>query len=337
MKTVYLHLGMPKTGTTFLQTRYFPHLEGVSYQNKEIVELLNRVIYSNPVMLDLNSIRHEADGLLNRVNKDRLLISQERLFGDMLRNYQDNVYLTGCLKVIFPRAKLIIVVRRQDDLVESIYKQSLQSYCYQKLNSFLNYRHKTFADALDQHGLPNIDVKQINLYSYVRNYVQHFGKDNVTVLPYELLRRDQSAFLNRLAAAINVAPFQPAVHHEENRSYSWLSCRIALGLNRFVRVEGDGSRVLQFIPNKPLSRLLRKEPAEGGLDKILRAINRRLTLRHVLQNGVDRVVYVRRNLISQKKRERIMEFHRESNARLDREFNLDLKLYGYYSEALLTR
>ncbi len=330
MKTVYLHLGMPKTGTTFLQTRCFPHLEGVSYQDKDIVELLNRVIYSNPVMLDLNRVRDEADGLLNRVNKDRLLISQERLFGDMLRNYQDNVYLTGCLKVIFPNAKLIVVIRRQDDLVEAIYKQSLQSYCYQRLNSFLNYRHKTFADALDQHGLPNIDVKQINLYGYVRNYVDHFGRDNVTVLPYELLRRDQPAFLNRLAAAINVEPFHPALNYEENRSYSWLSCRIALLLNRFVRVEGDGSRVLQFIPNKPLSRLLRKKPAEGGLDKILRAINRRLTLRHVLQNGVDRVVYVRRNLISKKKRERIMEFHRESNARLDREFNLDLKLYGYY-------
>jgi hypothetical protein len=330
MKTVYLHLGMPKTGTTFLQNRFFPHLKGVGYQDKDIGELVNRVIYSNPILIDLNSIREEANVLVSRINEDRVLISHERLFGDMLRNYQDNVYLTGCLKVIFPKAKLIVVIRRQDDLVESIYKQSLQSFSYQRLNSFLNYRNKTFSDALDQHGLPNIDVKQIDLYSYVKNYVEHFGSDNVTVLPYELLRRDQPAFLKQLAGAINVEPFYPALNHEENRSYSWLSSRIALVLNRFVRVEGDGSRVLQFILNKPLSRLLSNKPSQGRPDKILRAINRRLTLTHVLQNGVDRVVYVRRNLISRKKRERIMEFHRETNATLDREFNLNLKLYGYY-------
>src|SRR5205085_7220105 len=156
----------------------------------------------------------------------------------------------------------------------------------------------------------------------------HFGRDNVAVLPYELLRHDQHAFLEKLAAAVDVEPYYPAQNYQENRSYSWLACRIALLLNRFVRVEGDGARLLQFIPNKPFSSFLNKRPAEHRIYQALRGINRRLTLRHVLQNGLDRFIYIRRNLISKQKRAAIMALHKESNARLDEEFNLNLIFFG---------
>jgi len=330
MKRVYLHLGMPKTGTTFLQARYFPHLKGIRYGDKEIVELLDGVIHTNPLFLDLKRARRQARDALEKIAEESLLISHERLFGNMLKNYHDHAYLAGCLKAIFPGARLIVVVRRQDDLAESIYRQSLQSYYHQSVGSFLNYRGQTFKGSCDQLGLPNLDVRQLDLHRYVRNYVELFGRDHVAVLPYELLRHDRRAFLERLAAALHVAPFYPADGHQDNRSYSWLSCKIALLLNRFVRVEGDGSRILQFIPSKPFSSFLDGKPPERRVYQILRAINSRLTLRHVLQNGLDRVVYVRRNLISPQKREAIMAFHRESNARLDGEFNLNLKLFGYY-------
>jgi Sulfotransferase family len=327
---IYLHVGMPKTATTFLQARCFPYFKGLKYQNNDIRDLVDRIIYTNPIFLDLKRTRQEFDALLRNVDEETLLISQERLFGNMLRNYHDNVYLASCLKAVFPNAKLIIVIRRQDELVESIYKQSLQSWHHQRINSFLNYRHGSFADSDDQLGLPSLDVKQMDLYRYVQNYVEHFGRENVFVLPYELLRHDQRAFLERLAAILKVEPIYPPGNNHENRGYSWLSCRIALLLNRFVRVEGDGSRLLQFIPNKPFLSYLNRRAAEKKIYKTLGGISRRLTLRYFLQNGLDRVVYIRRNLISKHKRESIMAFHRESNARLDQEFNLNLKRFGYH-------
>lgn len=330
MKNIYLHLGMPKTGTTFLQARCFPYLDRIRYRDKEIMDLLDRVIYTNPTFLDLKRTKDEADRILEKTGDESLLISHERLFGNMLINYHDNLYITRCLKMLFPEAKVIIVIRRQDDLVESIYKQSLQSYYHQRTNSFLNYRNNRFEDSCDLPGWPNIDIKQLNLRRYVQNYVEHFGRDNVAILPYELLTHDQRAFLEKLAAAINVEPFYPANNYQENRSYSWLSCRIALALNRFVRVEGDGSRLLRFIPNKPFSSFLKNKPSETGFYKMLSAINRRLTLRHFLQNGVDRIIYIKGNLISAKKRELILSFHTESNRTLDEEFDLDLKRFGYY-------
>lgn len=327
---IYLHVGMPKTATTFLQVRCFPYLKGLRYQNKDIRDLVDRIIYTNPIFLDRKKIKQELDGLLRSMGDENLLISQERLFGNMLRNYHDNVYLAGCLKAVFPNAKLIVVIRRQDELAESIYKQALQGYYYQTLNSFLNYKNGVFADSGDPLGLPSLDVKQLDLHRYVWNYVEHFGRENVCVLPYELLRDDRRAFLNQLGAALEVDPVYPAHNYHENRSYSWLACRTALLLNRFVRIEGDGSRLLQFIPNKPFLSYLNRRAAEKKVYKMLRDISRRLTLRYFLQDGLDRVIYIRRNLISKHKRASIMAFHRESNAKLDQEFNLNLKRFGYY-------
>ena len=330
MKNIYLHLGMPKTGTTFLQAWCFPNLKGIRYHDHQINGLLDRIIYTNPIFLDLKRTKQETERALEGFREDRLLISNERLFGNMLTNYHDHLYLTRCLRQLFPGAKVVLVIRRQDELLESIYRQSLQSYYHQGINSFLNYRNNTFEDASDQLGLPNLDVKQINLHKYVENYVEHFGRERVAVLPYELLRHDQRAFLDKLFAFIEVEPYYPEEDHQENRSYSWLSCRIALLLNRFAWVQGDGSRLLQFIPNKPFSSFLKRKASPSRFSSILRGIDRRLTLRHFLQNGLDRMIYVERSIISSKKRKLILAFHGESNRALDEEFDLNLKRFGYY-------
>ena len=320
---------MPKTGTTFLQTRCFPFLTGIRYRDSGITELLDQTAYTNPAFLDLDLLKREADRIRN-LSKENLLISHERLFGNMLANFWDHAHITRCLKRLFPDGRIIIVIRRQDELVESIYKQSLQSGYHQRIGSFLNYRRKTFQDAGDHLGQPNLDVKQLNLDRYVQSYAAHFGRENMLVLPYEMLRLDQDAFLNELFAFINVEPFYPIRNGRENRSYSWLSSHVAFLLNRFVRFEGDGSRFLQFIPNKPFSGFLDSTPSERPFDRTVRALNRRLSLRHVLQNGLDKIVYINRSLISPKKRDMIMAIHRESNRKLDQEFGLGLDRFGYY-------
>jgi len=329
MHRIYLHLGMPKTGTTFLQTRCFPFLTGIRYRDAGLTDLLDRIAYTNPAFLDLDPIKQEAERIMDG-SAGGWLISHERLFGNMLANFWDHTHITRCLKHLFPDARIIIVIRRQDELVESIYKQSLQSGYHQRIDSFLNYRRKTFQNAGDHLGQPNIDIKQLDLNRYVQSYASHFGRENMLVLPYELLRLDQQAFLNKLFAFINVEPFYPPRNGRENRSYSWLSSHVAFFLNRFSRFEGDGSRFLQFIPNKPLSGFLDSTPSERPFDKTVRAWNRWLSLRHVLQNGLDRMVYIHRSLISQKKRAMILAIHRESNRNLDQEFRLGLDRFGYY-------
>src|SRR6185369_17314986 len=74
MRRVYLHLGMPKTGTTFLQTSCFPFLSGLRYNDSELIRLLDKIAYTNPAFLELDSLKLEATRIVNS-SGDKLLIS----------------------------------------------------------------------------------------------------------------------------------------------------------------------------------------------------------------------------------------------------------------------
>lgn len=339
MKRIYIHVGMPKTGTTFLQERFFPNLKGLCYVHttnyspiaqRGFMGLLRRIVYTNPAFYDLQSAKEEARELLQAVDEELVLISWERLFGNMFANYFDNFYITNILKALFPTARIIMIIRRQDELLDSIYRQTLHSYHHQTVNSFLNYANESFGDANPRVPHSNLDVKQFDYRRYIRNYGELFGRDNIEVLPYELLKTDQGAFLDKLCAFMQVEPFYPAENNYVHESYSLLASYIALLLNRFVRIRGDGSRLLQLIPDEPFSSYLAKRNSESRFYKLLEKVNRRLSLRYFLREGVDRVVYVKGKLISDEKRRLIINLHKESNRLLDEELKLGLDRFGYY-------
>lgn len=339
MKNIYIHIGIQKTGTTFLQELCFPHLKEIHYVHKKnyttpppdgFVGRLSRIANTNPLFLDLEKEKVELDRLMQAVNEETVLISYERLFGNMSFNFYDNFYTTGSLKYLFPTAKIIVVVRRQDDLLESLYKQCLRVYFCPTINNFLNYVNKRFEDPSYFPSYPSINARQLNLHKYTQNYADMFGRGNVLVLPYEMMKADQQEFLNRLFDFMHVEPFYPEENFNVHRSYSLLSCYIAFLLNRFVRVNGRESRLLRFIPNKPFSSYLSNQTSDGVFCRILNWVNRRLSLNYALEHVIDRIFYVKGNLINNRKRRLIMELHKESNRLLDEEFNLGLRKYGYY-------
>lgn len=339
MKNIYIHIGIQKTGTTFLQEFCFPYLKGLHYAHKKnysipppdsIVGRLSRIANTNPLFLDLKKEKEEVDLLLQSINEETVLISYERLFGNLSFNFYDNFTTTSSLKHLFPTAKIIMIIRRQDDLLESLYKQCLRSYFCPTVNSFLNYVNKRFEDPAYFFTYPSINAKQLNLHKYACNYAQVFGRDNVILLPYEMMKADQQSFLNRLFDFMHIEPFYPKKNRNAHRSYSLLSCYIAFLLNRFVRVKGRESKMFRFIPNEPFSSYLRNQSSVNFFCRALDKINRRLSLNYILEHIVDRIFYMKGNLISNRKKELIMELHKESNRKLDEEFDLGLKQYGYY-------
>lgn len=339
MKNIYIHIGIQKTGTTFLQELCFPYLKGLHYVHKKnystpppdgIVGRLSRIANTNPLFLDLKKEKNELDCLLQSVKEETVLISYERLFGNTAFNFYDNFYTTSSLKHLFPTAKIILVIRRQDDLLESLYKQCLRAYFCPTASDFLNYVDGRFEDPSYYSTYPSINARQLDFYKYARNYAEVFGRDNMTVLPYEMLKTDQKEFLNRLFDFMRVEPFYPKENRDVHRSYSLLSCYIAFLLNRFVMVKGRESRLLRFIPNEPFSSYLSSRSSSNIFCRLLSNINRRLSLNYALEHGLDRVFYVKGHLLSSRMRRLVMELHKESNRILDEEFNLGLKQHGYY-------
>lgn len=312
MKEVYLHVGLPKTGTTFLQERCFPRLKGVHLVRKEykawpppIIELLWRVAEGFPLFVDMDERRAEVDRFLRGIGEDKVLISYERLTGDTMWSFRDHASATESLRELFPAARIIFTIRRQDDILEGFYRQHLRNFYYPTIDGYLNYRDGRFGDMFrPTPAFPSISVWRLDYYTYARNYAALFGRPNVKILPYEMMRAEPRRFHGQIAEFLGVEPYEPPAGGAVNRSYSLLSCHLAQRLNRFARVPWREQRPWQVIPPKPLQ--------------------------YALENIVDRVHYKKGNFISAEKRRRIMEIHHDSNRRLAAEHDLDLQRYGYY-------
>jgi hypothetical protein len=105
---LYLHLGIPKAASTYLQLKVFPHLRGVHYYRKkhfrQFPEILNKAGEKEPPFLFSTEMFRE-------------LASRARDIGQT-----------------FPDAKVILVFRRQDRWLRSRYKYYLWK------NGTLNFR-----------------------------------------------------------------------------------------------------------------------------------------------------------------------------------------------------
>ena len=160
---LFLHLGIPKAASTYLQTRIFPNLEGIRYYRKKYFKQFPDIVNQTP----------PDDG--------PLLFSSEMY--DKLATRAEKIGQS------YPDAKVILVFRRQDRWIRSKYKYYLWK------NGNLAFRE--FLDMYEDQGL----WKQDDLYfrPKVEAVEKHF-RQKPLVLLMEDLYDPNGTFLQRLEA-----------------------------------------------------------------------------------------------------------------------------------------
>lgn len=221
----YIHIGAPRTGSSFLRRNIFPGIQNVEFTNKQITR--------TPLTDFISCISHFGDGdeLSSSISleppikyhKSKVLISEEHLIWSvyhMMGNVGSRALL---LKKIFPEAKILITIRRQPEYFISIFRYS------QELDNTGKVRQmKTIYNMLNlgpvisdisiskKYGIPcgirftkyiktyPIDKLYFNRYwrhfitadlSWYRLYTIYsdlFGKENVIIIPQEIWLTDPS-------------------------------------------------------------------------------------------------------------------------------------------------
>lgn len=196
---VYIHAGLGRAGSTFLQYRVFPKFKGLYYIQRTRFRKAGRIIAKG---------RH-----------DKYFISAEldiRLIEDYLKKY--------CIE--YSHAKPIFVIRRHDGWIASQYRRLLKSG-----------NHWEFTEFFDLENDKGYWKKDSLLYYPVIELLEKYFEHKPRILLYDDLRKDPEAFVQSIAdyanagidlEKINFSPKHASYKEKQLRTVYTLSGHINL-------------------------------------------------------------------------------------------------------------
>jgi len=162
-KEIYFHVGLAKTGSTFLQKNFFPYLKNIKY--------INTHDYVNCI------------DIINKTKYKSYLISREfdKQFEDEISKFIS----------YFPDTKIIIVFRRHDQWIASQYKRAVKNGWHWDFKNYYNINNK---------GIwKNTDLTYMNKLKIIKKY----SKSKPLVLKFEELKKNPFNYLDKISNYTN--------------------------------------------------------------------------------------------------------------------------------------
>lgn len=303
----FLHIGYPKTGTTWLQQSilsYHPDIQHLSERPWGDREWIREITYIHEFDFDIERFRSRYDRVATD-NKKATVISFEQFVGDPYAGGQNAKTNADRLKAIFPDATILITIRHQISAIESLYKSYIQEGGAGSLERFLEARYP-----------PNRLYVSKDYFKYDRvvgYYQELFGEDAVVVLVFEELKKAKEQFLAKFFAPMGVdLPAHDVINSasDANRSLSSISLLIARFANRFL-----------YSPFNTTPVIPRSKYTKTG--KLRRLLQRRLDPL-ILHRISPRMKYIQPALQNE-----LIEYYRESNHKLLKLVDIPLSDYDY--------
>lgn len=193
-KTVFIHIGLPKTASTLLQEIVFPELDEVTYVSRPYTQenhAFNKLQYADDSLYTAEELDEELNAIFNLEPSKKVLISDELFSGAPFYNFLNRSLIAKRLAAIVPSAQIILFLRGQKDIIRSLYNQYVKiGWFSEGLNgSFISSPGKGFelSDFVKGRRHWNIHNRFINHRSFMNQY--HF-------LFYELVNLYDENFSN---------------------------------------------------------------------------------------------------------------------------------------------
>ncbi len=296
MKKTIIHIGYPKTATTWLISHFYPKVNNAT------------VIYYDDILFDIT----EGKKYFN-INSDKLQNSKElqiiatHIFTGLVngnwKNGEYRPFFLKHLKNLFPDATIIVFIRNQLDFIPSLYSSYLKRGCTFKIDKLFN------SDIVTNGSTINFEF--LNYYKLIQLYQEQFGKSNVHVFVYEEFLENNRFFLQiyikRFGFDIDINDLSFAKSNEKLRS----------GLASFVR----HTNMLISQGPQPKNNII-------NLPWIYTLINSRIDKLNKYPVWGKKIN--RDKLLGEKLTSEISEYYKESNKQLIDNFGVKLiQKYGY--------
>ncbi|MDD2549137.1 MAG: hypothetical protein PHD00_03475 [Bacteroidales bacterium] len=184
-----IHLGYPKTGTTWLQDMFFKHVSNFQYVKKNVCNDI--FVKPNAFSFD-KQLAIEEISLLTQ-NKD-IILSSELFAGTTNRGWLRGFWskeIARRLHSVLPKAEIVIFIRRQEDLIASAYMQYIKNGGNFSINRYLES---------SAYNLFSFD--HLNFYKLVQFYETLYGKESLQIFLFEDFKNDSINFMKDFSARL---------------------------------------------------------------------------------------------------------------------------------------
>jgi len=260
------HVGYHKTATTWLQNTVFQP-EHRFAQVLDHPEIFKTIVNPHGLHFEAGLVRAlMAERITAAPDSSVSVVSLESLSGSPFSGGRESDDFARRLAEISPDAKILITIREQCRIIASVYMQYLSRGGTEPAEQFFSGNK---VEAF--HGF---DPRNFEYDRLVALYQSLFGAENVLVLPFETIARDQAAALGVLGKFIQ----NPSLEKWENRppravSYPEIAVPVLRRINHFRASPLNRAPFLNFGRVGEFAYRV----AGGGVRRIFRAKNRPVT------------------------------------------------------------
>ncbi|MFY0598038.1 MAG: hypothetical protein JXR03_00105 [Cyclobacteriaceae bacterium] len=286
-----VHVGFPKTATTFLQKEVFPYFQDVNFVGyRRCEKVFFDMIFLDDLDYNEADIRTKFDLL---ANADCNLFSFESLAGaPFIYKGLGRSGIPNRLKSLGVD-KVIITIRDQVEMFDSLYRQYVIQGGVMRFKDFINVDRKW-----------NIYVRAFNpdylkYDGLIDKYLEVFGGKNVLILRQEDLKVDEKGFIERIEEVIGKKSNEGAIEkskNKANRSLSNLAISILRIVNHFI-----------FTSQKP-NNLVSNHLSTRNVSRVFIAI---------LEPFLFRFISSKRSFVKKEYENYIRDYYSESNLKTD--------------------
>lgn len=212
--STYLHIGYPKTATSWFKNYFYPYVKNAS------------IIYNDKIIYDVGDNDKNIEIITDDtfLKKEHIFIVSHKFSGLVDFQWENGKfrdYFAPQLKKSFSNAKIILFLRNQLDFLASAYSSYLAhggTFTFRKMHKsgLLTNGHMFAYEFLDYPKL-------------IDQYHEHFGEENVYVFLYEEFQNAKKEFLKEYSKLLKLDIVI------ENLDYRKYNQKLRKGFAGFIR------------------------------------------------------------------------------------------------------
>lgn len=218
--SVFIHIGLPKNASTTLQSSVFPKIKNIKYlgrfyderatmsHNDDFDQIMRNISTLDSLNYDPTDTKKRLKNYFKQLSasETRFIISQEGL----TNNVADRGVVAERLSDVFPDAKIICIIREQFSSLESMYRFLVRQNGENINKSYGKPSVRSYQMWLDDQSrfMSRSYLQTLKYYELLCSYQHLFGKQNLLILPLELLQKDKNEFFKKLFGFLEQDEFQ---------------------------------------------------------------------------------------------------------------------------------